>query len=294
MINFKQIEAFYWTLKLGTQQRAATRLFITQSAATKRLQELEKQACLSLFETNGHKAHLSAKGFELLEASEGLIESMARLEALRGASRQTIRTIRMGFTELVTLTWFSAFAASVKTVHPDVSLHPDVDLSASLQKKLLDGDLDLVVIPEDYVTPAMTAIALQSIEFAWLAPARQFTENTTISLKELASWPIIVQGAHSGITQRCEQLFAQAGIEFNHVYGSNSLFALVALVRAGVGVSCLPKDLFADELERGELQEIAVEAPQAIVNYQLAFLKHGQNVLTESLAALASQCVISH
>lgn len=294
MINFKQVEAFYWTLKLGTQQRAATRLFITQSAATKRLQELEKQACLPLFEASGHKAHLSAKGVELLEACGGLIGSMARLEALRGASRQTIRTIRMGFTELVTLTWFSAFVASVKAVHPDVSLHPDVDLSASLQKKLLDGDLDLVVIPEDYVTPAMTAIALQSIEFAWLAPARQFTENTTISLKELASWPIIVQGAHSGITQRCEQLFAQAGIEFNHVYGSNSLFALVALVRAGVGVSCLPKDLFADELERGELQEIAVEAPQTIVNYQLAFLKHGQNVLTESLAALASQCVISH
>lgn len=249
---------------------------------------------MSLFETNGHKAHLSAKGFELLEASEGLIESMARLEALREASRQTIRTIRMGFTELVTLTWFSAFATSVKAVHPDVSLHPEVDLSACLQKKLLDGDLDLVVIPQNYVTPAMTAIALQSIEFAWLAPARQFTENTTISLKELASWPIIVQGAHSGITQRCEQLFAQAGIEFDHVYGSNSLFALVALVRAGIGVSCLPKDLFADEIERGELQEISVEAPQTIVNYQLAFLKHGQNVLTESLAALASQCVISH
>ena len=54
------------------------------------------------------------------------------------------------------------------------------------------------------------------------------------------------------------------------------------------------KDLFADEIERGELQEISVEAPQTIVNYQLAFLKHGQNVLTESLAALASQCVISH
>lgn len=294
MINRKQIEAFYWTLKLGTLQRAATQLFLTQSAVTKRLQALENQAYLPLFEGSGPKAHLSAKGAELLEACEGLITSLARLDGLRGASRHTLRTVRMGLTELVTVTWFSDFAARVKAVHPEVALHPDVDLSASLQRKLLDGDLDLVVIPQDYVTPAMAAIDLQSVEFTWLAPASLALHERSLSLKELAQWPIIVQGAHSGITQRCEQLFARSGIEFNRVYGSNSLFALVALIRAGVGISCLPRGLFGDEIRRGELQEMVLDAPPESVNYQLAFLKHGHLGLTDSLAGLASQCAAAH
>ncbi|MGY2399713.1 LysR family transcriptional regulator [Pseudomonas sp. SDO5271_S396] len=289
MINVKQIEAFYWTQKLGTLQRAATRLFITQSAATKRLQELEKQACLPLFEAHGQKARLSAKGEELLEASEGLIDSLAKLEALRGATHQARRTVRMGLTELVTITWFTHFVARAKARLPDIELHPDVDLSARLQRKLLDGDLDLVVIPQDYVTAAMAAIPLQSIAFTWLAPPRLFPAGTTLSLKELALWPIIVQGRDSGITQRCEQLFAEQGLEFNHVYGSNSLFALLALIRAGVGISCLPRSLFVDEIERGEFQEVALEVPPAPVNYQLAFLKHGRSELIETLATLARQ-----
>lgn len=289
MINIKQIETFYWTLKLGTLQRAATRLFITQSAATKRLQELEKQACLPLFEPGSHKVQLSAKGAELLEASEGLIASLAQLDALRGAAHQVPRAVRMGLTELVTITWFTDFVARTKAQLPDITLHPDVDLSARLQRKLLDGDLDLVVIPQDYVTAAMASIPLQSISFTWLAPPHLFPEGTTLSLKQLALWPIIVQGPDSGITQRCEQLFAQEGIEFNHVYGSNSLFALLALIRAGVGISCLPRGLFVDEIERGEFQEVALEVPPAAVNYHLAFLKHGRTALIDTLADLARQ-----
>ena len=289
MINLKQIETFYWTLKLGTLQRAATRLFITQSAATKRLQELEKHACLPLFEPGSHKVQLSTKGAELLEASEGLIASLAKLDALRGAAHQAQRAVRMGLTELVTITWFTDFVARTKAALPDLTLHPDVDLSARLQRKLLDGDLDLIVIPQDYVTAAMASIALQSITFTWLAPPRLFPEGTTLSHKQLALWPIIVQGPDSGITQRCEQLFAQEGLEFNHVYGSNSLFALLALIRAGVGISCLPRGLFVDEIERGEFQEVALEVPPAAVNYHLAFLKHGRTALIDTLADLARQ-----
>lgn len=289
MINLKQIETFYWTLKLGTLQRAATRLFITQSAATKRLQELEKHACLPLFETGSHKAQLSAKGTELLEASEGLIHSLAKLDALRGSSRQTLRTVRIGLTELSTVTWFTEFVTRTKAELPDIELHPDVDLSARLQRKLLDGDLDLIVIPQDYVSAAMAAIPLQSIEFTWLAPPKLFAPGTTLSLKQLALWPIIVQGPDSGITQRCEQLFAEQGIEFNHVYGSNSLFALLALIRAGVGISCLPRGLFVGEIERGEFQEVTLQVPPAAVNYQLAFLKHGRTALIDTLAGLARE-----
>lgn len=39
MLTVKQIETFYWVAKLGTVQRAADKLHITQSAATKRLQD---------------------------------------------------------------------------------------------------------------------------------------------------------------------------------------------------------------------------------------------------------------
>jgi hypothetical protein len=44
MLTVKQIETFYWVAKLGTVQRAADKLHITQSAATKRLQDVEAKS----------------------------------------------------------------------------------------------------------------------------------------------------------------------------------------------------------------------------------------------------------
>jgi len=291
MFNVKQLLAFYWTVRLGTVQKAADRLFVTQSAVTKRLQELERCARLPLFVAGGPKHLLTAKGSELLHTCEGLVQALDGLQALRNREQLGKRVVRMGITELVTVTWFSNFAARLREGHPQVALHPDVDLSASLQRKLLDGDIDLAVIPHAYVTSKMRAVLLQSVEFAWLAPAGMPTAGRRLAMGELAHWPIIVQGQGSGITQRCERLFAQAGTEFEKVYGSNSLFALVSLVRAGVGISCLPRELFSGELRAGTLQALNVADDGSRVDYYLALRKDRTGTLFQVILDLCSQAV---
>lgn len=291
MVNAKQLLAFYWTVHLGTVQKAADRLFVTQSAVTKRLQELERFAQVPLFVAGGPKHVLTAKGTELLHRCEGLVKALDGLEALRNREQLGKRILRMGITELVTVTWFSDFAARLRQGHPQVALHPDVDLSASLQRKLLDGEVDLAVIPHAYVTSTMRAVLLQSVEFAWLAPAGMPTAGRRLAMGELAQWPIIVQGQGSGITQRCERLFAEAGAEFERVYGSNSLFALVSLVRAGVGISCLPRGLFSSELRAGTLQALNVADGGSQVDYYLALRKDDTDALYPVVLDVCSRAV---
>lgn len=294
MSNIKQIETFYWTLKLGTLQRAASKMFVTQSAATKRLKELQKQAALPLFEDNGQKSSLTAKGEELLVAAEAVLDSLRSLEELRESAPRTIRTIRIGISELVTLTWFSTFVQNLNRIYPNVSLLPDVDVSARLQQKMLKGHLDLAVIPRDYVTGDMDSLIIDSVNFSWLAPPASFDGKMPLSLRALARLPIIVQGPDSGITTRCDKLFAEAGIDYIKVYGSDSLFALASLIRAGVGASCVPRELFASEIAGGSFQEVVLEQGIETVDYHFAFMKHDQHALGFMLASLARRSVESY
>ena len=53
VITIKQVEAFYWTVKLGTFTAAAERLHTTQSAITKRIQEIESTFEIALFDRVG-------------------------------------------------------------------------------------------------------------------------------------------------------------------------------------------------------------------------------------------------
>ena len=293
MFNIKQVQAFYWTVRLGTLQQAADRLFITQSAVTKRLQELQKFAQTPLFVPGAPRQQLTTKGQELMHACEGLMEALAGMEALRDNRQASSRILRMGITELVTVTWFSGFARQLREQHPQLALHPDVDLSANLQRKLLEGDIDVAVIPQDYVTSAMRAVQLQSIDFAWLAPPGATPPGRALNLRELLNWPVIVQGPQSGITHRCDRLFAERGLEYQRVDGSNSLFAVISLVRAGLGISCLPRGLFAEDIHNGLLQALNVPEDPAQVHYHLAFRKADNDPLYPSLVQLCSAAVAS-
>lgn len=292
MPNIKQIETFYWTIKLGTLNRAANRLFITQSAATKRLQELQRNSCSPLFEANGQKNDLTAKGREVLAASEALLESLAKLDELRRSATQIARTVRMGITEFATLTWFTHFAERVKSVYPDVALHPDVDMSATLQQKLLDGQLDIVVLAEEYLTPATASVYLQNVEFAWLTTPGSPLSGKIATIADLARMPIVLQGPLSAITIRCEEIFARAGVDFDRVYGSNSLFAMKGLIRAGLGTSCMPKELFQAEIDSGKLEIVLTDPPTPSVKYYAAFMRENHTALGYAIADLAKKCCL--
>ncbi|MBT2298171.1 MULTISPECIES: LysR family transcriptional regulator [Pseudomonas] len=290
MANLKQIETFYWTTKLGTLNRAASKLFITQSAATKRLQELERQSSSPLFEENGQKNNLTAKGREVLATSEDLLQAFWKLDELRKSASRVARTVRMGITELATLTWFTSFVERVKAVYPDVAVHPEVDMSATLQEKLLSGQLDIVVLTEEYLTPAMASLYLQNVDFAWLTTPGSPISGRVVTIPELAKVPIILQGPLSALTIRCEAIFAEAGVDFDRVYGSNSLFALKGLVCAGLGTSCMPKELFQSEIDSGKLEVLVTDPPAPSVKYYAAFMRQNHAALGYAIADLAKKC----
>ena len=50
MITLKQIEAIYWIVELGSFEAAAAKLNMSQSAISKRVQELEDAFGVSIFD----------------------------------------------------------------------------------------------------------------------------------------------------------------------------------------------------------------------------------------------------
>ena len=65
MITLKQIEAIYWIVELGSFEAAAAKLNMSQSAISKRVQELEDAFGVSIFDRSKRTARLTQKGIEL-------------------------------------------------------------------------------------------------------------------------------------------------------------------------------------------------------------------------------------
>jgi DNA-binding transcriptional LysR family regulator len=290
MLTVKQIEAFYWVAKLGTVERAANKLHITQSAATKRLHDVEAKAAARLFEGNGKKSILSAKGQELFVLCERLLSSIERLQAGADAGRRVARTLHIGLTELVALTWFPAFVRALRAVYPNVVLQPQVDMSGPLQDQLIDGRLDLAILPEPELPASVARVKLGHTAFAWFCPPGAFDSRRTVPLRELTTFPVIEQIPRSIVTTLSSRSFEKAGIEPERIRGGNSAVAIGGLVAAGVGVSCLPVDLFEQQVKSRLIQIVRTDPPAPAVRYDAVFLKHPHSALAYDVAEVAQRC----
>jgi DNA-binding transcriptional LysR family regulator len=287
MLTVKQIEAFYWVARLGTLSRAAERLHITQSAATKRLQEVESITAAPLFESNGRKNALTLKGREMVRGCEELLSLLDQLDAVKKAARQPARIVHVGLTELTALTWFPRFIAEVRKLYPEVTIQPEIDLSSLLLKKLEAGKLDLAFLPDPPPADGLVCIELGAVPFGWFAAPATFEEGLTYSLKELAAYPVIEQGANSIITELCARLWETAGVQPHRVHGGDNVNALAGLISAGVGISCLPVAMFEQSVRAGRLQMVMTRPEAPTVSYYCCFLKDMHSALGYGAADLA-------
>lgn len=289
MLTIKQIQAFYWVARLGTLNKAAEKLHITQSAATKRLQEVEAMATSPLFEAGGRKNVLTPKGQELVAECEKLFASLDELDLLKGATQQPAKIVHVGLTELTAVTWFGRFIKEVKKTYPSVTMQPELDLSTLLLQRLEEGRLDFAILPDPPPLDGLMRIELGSVPFGWFAAPGTFDPGRTYSLQELARYPVIEQSAHSIVTELCGQLWDQAGVEPERIYGGNNIHALAGLIAAGVGISCLPMAMFAQELERGELTLINTTPAAPQVPYHFCFLRHLHAALGYGVSDIAKR-----
>lgn len=294
MFTVKQLETFYWVGRLGTIAKAADKLHVTQSAVTKRLQELEASVAAPLFERESRKNLLTPAGKELLLESEHIFEMLDRLEKMKGSTQQAARVLHVGLGELTALTWFPSFLKRMKDVYPSVTVQPEIDMSSLLLQKVKEGRLDFAILPDLPDADALARVPVGNVQFGWFSGPGKFPVGETQSLHDLASQPVIEQSEHSIINRLCASLWEGAGVRPERLNGGNNIVALAGLVAAGVGISCLPVALFEDEIAQGKLQLLKTHPPAPSVAYACYFLKYPHSALGYSVAEIAKQtCTFS-
>ncbi|AEI82446.1 transcriptional regulator LysR family (plasmid) [Cupriavidus necator N-1] len=289
MFTIKQLETFYWVGRLGTIAKAADKLHVTQSAVTKRLQELEASVAAPLFERESRKNLLTPAGKELLIKSEHIFEMLDRLEKMKGSTQQPARILHVGLGELTALTWFPSFLKRMKDVYPSVTVQPEIDMSSLLLQKVKEGRLDFAILPDLPDADDLVRVPVGNVQFGWFAGPGKFAVGETQSLHDLASQPVVEQSEHSIINRLCASLWEGAGVRPERLNGGNNIAALAGLVAAGVGISCLPVALFEDEIAQGRLQLVKTHPPAPSVAYACYFLKYPHSALGYSVAEIAKQ-----
>ncbi len=289
MITLKQLEALHWIAELGTFERAAAQLNTTQSSISKRIQQLEESVGQPLFDRSQRGARLTEESEQILALGREMLGLQQRMLELKDGGPIPARRLRLGVTELAALTWLPRLVTALRRSHPTVEIEPDVDLSRNLHERLLDGGIDLIVIPEVLTAPDITSIRLAEVVNAWMARPDLVRSSGVLSMHELTKYPILTQGRRSGSGLFFNQWLKSEGLAFERILSTDSLMALVGLTVAGLGVSYLPQACFQPLVAEGKLAVIPATPALPPIPYAAMFRTDRPSAFISTVATLARE-----
>lgn len=289
-MTFKQLEALFWIAQLGGFSQAAHKLHTTQSAVSKRVQELEDFFDTPLFDRSQRSARLTEKGEEMFALAKKLLAQ--RDQAIEQFSRPEVmeRRLRLGVTELTAMTWLPRLIETIRQLYPKVVIEPTVDSSPHLRDQLLADELDLAFVPDAFLDGRMSSTRIGQVEHAWLCRPGLVETGRTLRLHEIAQHRMLVQGPQSGTGRVYDAWLKQQGAEPRDPIKVGNLVAMLGLVMSGLGVTYLPYRCLAPLISAGMLEAIDVTPALPTMTYVAMHKGEQRGTLVTAIVMLAQEC----
>jgi DNA-binding transcriptional LysR family regulator len=290
MVTFKQLEAIYWVVRLGGFSGAAQKLHTTQSAVSKRVQELEALFHTPLFDRSLRTARLTTKGEEVFTVAGRLLQE--REELMRSAleSDAPERRVRIGVTEVTAMTWLPRFVERIYQAHPGVIIDPEVDTGSRLRDKLLASEIDLMIVADTFRDERFRASPVGKLRLRWMCkPALVEHGGKPLKVQAMQDYRILTQGPQSGTGILFHDWFQSHGLKAADQVVSNSLIALIGLTVSGFGVSYLPPAAVQNLVEQGLLEVLQVRPALPEAPYAAVIRRDQRSSLMASVLRLAQE-----
>ena len=254
-MNYKQCVIFREIAKTNNFTKAATNLFLTQSAVSHAIKDLEEEAGTQLFERLHRSVKLTPAGELLLREIQPIIEEFESVEArLPDLEKQPplkiASCITYAQTELPQL--LRRFSVNHPEAHFNVQVFPASESIARLET----GEVDLAFIEGKVQQVSFQAKKIADYRLCVVA-APDFAEEQ-LSLPELFQRPLLLRERGSAVREAFESFVVLQGFKPFPIWESVDSQALVSAVKAGFGLSVLPYRLVKEEILLGKLTEVKI------------------------------------
>lgn len=217
--------------------RAAARLNLTQSAASRQIQALENELGLQLFARIGRNVRLTREGEDLLVRSRRLLADAAALgERARALKRGDVGVLRLGATPQVIESLLAGLLPHYRSRHSGVEVHLVEDGGARLPARLERGDVDLAIMPagED----RFRARLLYPMHvLAVLPQCHRLSRFAVLDVTELADEPLLRLTSSFASHRWFEAACQVAHVRPRVLLESVAPQTLIALAQAGHGIA---------------------------------------------------------
>lgn len=244
MLNIKNVDAdllrtFVTVVESGGFSRAAERLLRGQSAISLQIKRLEEQLGVQLLERNPRHMSLTSEGELIIDYARRILSLNDELVA-RVTEPELSGLVRLGAPEDFATSHLPNVLARFARSHPQVALEVTCELTLDLLERFKSGGLDMALVKRE-PHAGTSGIRVWREPLVWIAASRDI-------IREGEPLPLAVSPRPCVYRKRTTEALDRAGRAWRIAYTCGSLAGTHAAVRAGLGLTVLPKEMAPSDL----------------------------------------------
>jgi DNA-binding transcriptional LysR family regulator len=240
-MDLRDLEVLVAVAEAGNFGRAADRLHLAQPPVSRRIQRLERELGLVLFERDRRGARATDAGRALTVEARRVLAQAARVEAAARAWREGgAGRIRLGFVASAAAEVLPRLVQAHRRRAPAVEWRVQARVSREQAEALGAGDLDAGLLRPPARHAGIAVVPIRRERPAALVPrAHPLGGRSRLTLADLAGWPLIVYPREDGpeVHDRIIGACREAGFEPVVAQTCGEFAAAAGLVAAGLGVA---------------------------------------------------------
>ncbi len=266
--DLKLLRIFKSVAESGGLAAAETELNIGRSTISKHLSDLEYRLDLRLCNRGPAGFSLTVDGRKVLDAAEGLLESVANFRAeVNEIKHNLVGTIRISMFDQCASNPESRLGASINAFNklaPDVEIELSQELPTTIEAMVISGHTDIGLIAEHRISPSLDYTPLYGEDMYLYCSSKHplfGRDPGSLSMEEVRA------ARYAGISVNCPNLYVGQKLRLRRAAKVQSEQALSVLILSGRYTGFLPDHLAKEFVKRGEVQAILPEK----INYRASF-----------------------
>lgn len=271
-INFELYKIFYHAARAASFSEAAKILFITQSAVSQAIGNLEDKIGSRLFVRKSRSISLTKEGeilFKHIEQAYNFIKTAE--EKIADMQNLELGEIRIGVGDTNCRYFLVPYLRDFIRKYPNIRFKVINRTSPQIIETLKKGQIDFGLVTLPVSDTSVVTQDFISVEDIFVASGRfHELKDKEISLSELSKYPLLLLQQDSSTRRNLDITFKNHNVELVPEIELESIELLLEFARIGLGIAHVLKESAGELMKSGEL--FAVKTRETLSSRKLGFV----------------------
>jgi DNA-binding transcriptional LysR family regulator len=283
-MQLESLRLFCDVVRLRSFSRAANEHFVSQSAASQAIQQIEEHLGVSLIDRTKRPLVVTPEGDAFYNACRTLLDGWEKAKAEIGAVRARVDgTVRVAAIYSVGLHDVSRHMQRFMSLHPAARVELECLHPQKVVEAVIGDAADVGIMSYPPANRALTVVPLRNEPMAFVChPSHPLARRRVVVPAQISGEAFVAFDRELTIRKAIDRALRQANVKVNIVMAFDNIETIKQAVMIAAGVTILPRHTVQNEVGVGALAVVPLGMPDLV--RPVGIIHRRQKPLTPTVA----------